>query len=272
VDILLVLLLTLITIPVVEFTDGIARIILGVITLLIAPGYSLMAALFPNRSVISSIERAGLTFVLSFAIVSLSGLALNFTPWGIRLTPVLITTEIIVLLCLAVAFWRRTRLPESERFVPKISLGGFRWSSINRLDRFLYAGLAVVVIGSLVTLGYVIAQPKNPESFTNFYMLGPEGKMENYPRQVALASQVPITLAIENHEKGAASYAIDIMFDGVKTDTIGPLSLADEQKWSDLITLTPSKAGLNQQVEFWLFKDGSTTPYSTLRLWLDVTG
>jgi len=40
-----------------------------------------------DRSGIDGIERVALAFGLSIAIVPLLGLVLNFTPWGIRLTP-----------------------------------------------------------------------------------------------------------------------------------------------------------------------------------------
>ncbi len=270
-DLVVVLLLSLITIPVVALTDGLARIVLGVIVLLIAPGYSLTAALFPQRATVKCIERAGLSLVLSFAIVSLSGLALNFTPWGIRLTPIMIAIESLIVLLLGIAFYRRSLLPETERFAVHLKMGRWRFGQLDKIDRVLYAALFVVVIGALSTLGYVIAQPKNQESFTDFYMLGPEGKMENYPRQVSLNGQATVTLAIENHERQAESYTVQVIFAGEQTGTIGPLNLENEQKWTDEVKLTPSQEGPGQPVELLLYKGSSPTAYLTLRLWLDVT-
>ena len=56
-----------------------------------SPGYSLIAALFCKEDDIDFIERIALSFGLSIAVVSLIGLCLNFTPWGIRLDPLLIS-------------------------------------------------------------------------------------------------------------------------------------------------------------------------------------
>ena len=57
--------------------------ILGVLFL---PGFTLIKTLFPTRE-IDNIERTALSIGMSLALVPLVGLLLNYTPWGIRLTP-----------------------------------------------------------------------------------------------------------------------------------------------------------------------------------------
>jgi uncharacterized membrane protein len=270
VDIISILIITLITIPVVEFTEGVPRIILGVIVLLLFPGYTLVAALFPAKRNLRGIERAGLTLILSFALVSLTGLALNYTTWGIRLNPLVISITALILICSIVAVIRRMRLPEEDRFRLGFSFQVPRWTAWTPFDRVLSIALAVVVIGSLGTLAYVIERPKAQEDFTNFYMLGPNGMMENYPSSITLNEQADITLGIENHENKVSRYTVKVVFDGQEVQTIGPLTLADEQKWSNKISLKPSRAGDNQKVEFYLYKNEETAPYLNLRLWLDV--
>jgi hypothetical protein len=63
------------------------RYILGSVFVVFLPGYSLIKALFPTRE-IDNIERTALSIGMSLALVPLVGLLLNYTPWGIRLTPV----------------------------------------------------------------------------------------------------------------------------------------------------------------------------------------
>ena len=65
------------------------RIPLGLVMVLFVPGYTLIAALFPKKADLEGIERTALAFGLSIAVVPLIGLGLNYTPWGIRLEPVL---------------------------------------------------------------------------------------------------------------------------------------------------------------------------------------
>jgi len=64
-----------------------------------------------ERSGIDGIERVALAFGLSIAIVPLLGLILNFTPWGIRLVPIVVTVAGFTLLSTGVAARRRWALP-----------------------------------------------------------------------------------------------------------------------------------------------------------------
>ncbi|MEZ0393810.1 MAG: DUF1616 domain-containing protein [Desulfurococcaceae archaeon] len=64
-----------------------ARYVLGTIFVLFMPGYSLVRLLYP-RDELSPLEELALSIGLSLALVPLIGLALNYTPWGIRLDPV----------------------------------------------------------------------------------------------------------------------------------------------------------------------------------------
>ena len=64
-----------------------ARYLFGSVFVLFLPGYSLVRALFGGRD-LDNIERFALSVGLSLALVPLTGLLLNYTPWGIRATPV----------------------------------------------------------------------------------------------------------------------------------------------------------------------------------------
>jgi len=64
-----------------------ARYLFGSLFVLFLPGYSLIKALFSDRE-LDIIERVALSIGLSLALVPMAGLLLNYTPWGIRTTPV----------------------------------------------------------------------------------------------------------------------------------------------------------------------------------------
>lgn len=73
------------------------RYILGAIFVLYLPGYSLIKLLFPEKE-LDNIERTALSMGMSLALVPITGLILNYTPWGIRTTPItlsLLTLTII---------------------------------------------------------------------------------------------------------------------------------------------------------------------------------
>ena len=78
------------TIPENAFPLVYARYILGLIFVLWLPGYTFIKALFPEKE-LDSIERAALSIGMSLALVPMIGLLLNYTPWGIRRTPITIS-------------------------------------------------------------------------------------------------------------------------------------------------------------------------------------
>ena len=82
------------------------RYVLGAVFVLFLPGYAFIKALFPTQVPIKlptenldTIERIALSAGMSLALVPIVGLLLNYTPWGIRLTPIVLS-----LLALTVVF------------------------------------------------------------------------------------------------------------------------------------------------------------------------
>ena len=63
------------------------RYVLGAIFVVFLPGYSLIKALFPEKE-LDNIERTALSIGMSLALVPITGLILNYTPWGIRTAPI----------------------------------------------------------------------------------------------------------------------------------------------------------------------------------------
>lgn len=86
-----------------------ARYILGSIFILWLPGYTLTKALFPTKE-IGQIERAALSIGMSLALVPITGLLLNYTPWGIRLTPVTLSLLALTLALATVALLRERQV------------------------------------------------------------------------------------------------------------------------------------------------------------------
>ena len=99
-DLALVIFLTIMCIPFVlipPLNETPVRIILGLSLVLFLPSYALIATLFPRKDDLDGIERIALSFGLSIAISPLLGLALNYTLFGIRLTPVLIVLMVFTI-------------------------------------------------------------------------------------------------------------------------------------------------------------------------------
>lgn len=130
-------------------------------------------------------------------------------------------------------------------------------------------GLAIVcAIGAIVYLAVV---PKTGDKFTEFYILGTDGKAEDYPREVKVGQEANVILGIANHEYETASYRVEIAIDGLKNKEIGLIVLANGEKWQEEVSFTPTTAGDNQKVEFLIYRSGQVEPYQSLRLWIDVS-
>jgi len=86
------------------------RYVLGSILVLFVVGYSTVEALYPEERSLTSLERLALSIGLSLAVVPLVGLVLNYTPWGIRLEPVLVSLSLYTTLVALVAAYRKFKL------------------------------------------------------------------------------------------------------------------------------------------------------------------
>lgn len=104
------------TVPENSFPLAYIRYILGTIFVLWLPGYSVIKALFPTEEKnekssgnLDSILRAALSVGLSLALVPMVGLLLNYTPWGIRLTPIVLSLFALTTIFATVAIVREHR-------------------------------------------------------------------------------------------------------------------------------------------------------------------
>ena len=84
-----------------------ARYVLGTLFVLYMPGMALIEALYPREEELSPLERLALSIGLSLAVVPLIGLVLNYTPWGIRLNPILASLTLYTAAMLTLAAYRK---------------------------------------------------------------------------------------------------------------------------------------------------------------------
>jgi uncharacterized membrane protein len=191
--------------------DSTIRIILGLPFLFFIPGYTLVFALFPTKKEkigIDSIERIALSFGFSIAIVSLLGLILNFTPWQIRLEPILLLLFFFVLSVGSVAFYRWKTIPLEQRFILSFEISPSK--SNNALDNALtiILGISIIIAATLVI--YIIVTPKTGEPFTEFYILGPTGNTADYPRYLSAEENTSIIIGLVNYEYKTMNYSIEV--------------------------------------------------------------
>jgi len=288
-DLTLVIFFTLLCIPFVLIPPlneiSPIRIILGLPLVLFLPGYTLIATLFPRKDDLDGIERVALSFGLSIAITPLLGLGLNYTPFGIRLTPVLIVLSVFTIALAIGAYVRRSRIREADRFV--VDFGAFFKSTKDsfkttdsKVDKILTAVLIISIVLALSVTVYVIITPKEGEKFTEFYVLGPGGMAEEYPTNLTVGEEGEVIIGVVNHEYANVSYLLEMMLNG---EIINEKSvvLNHNETWEGPFVFKPTRKGDNQKLEFLLYKnpfnksvygeEDEEEIYRTLHLWLDVT-
>jgi uncharacterized membrane protein len=211
-DILLCLLASLLLIPLILFDiEPTLRLIIGLPFILFIPGYVLVFALFPAKKTdrgIDTLERIVISFGLSIAVVPLIGLLLNYTPWGIRLEPIFLSLLIFIVSVGLYGFYRWRKTDPEERFI--ISLNVTLPKQENKIDRALTIILVIAIIIVITSLIYVITMPKTDETFTEFYLLGPTGKAEGYPRNLTTQENATVIIGVANHENHLINYTIEV--------------------------------------------------------------
>ena len=271
-DLLVIAVLTLLLQPLIYIgpTEPV-RIALGLLLVLFSPGYVLAAALYPRREQLKGVERIALALGLSLALVPLLGLALNFTPWGIRFTPILVTLSLWTLVLAAVAWHQRLRIAAPERFdvswTPVVA-----WLRRPRRPVDLALGL-ILTLAALAIVGamsWKIQQPTPGESFTEFYVLGAERMLQDYPTNLRVGEAQNYNVGIVNHEKETVTYAIRAFLSGTRTGYVGPLTMDDGEGWDGKISVTPTPAGAWQKLELQLFREPGKEVYSSVHLFVDV--
>ena len=127
---------------------------------------------------------------------------------------------------------------------------------------------------SLVTLTYIIATPKEGEHYTEFYILGPGGKADNYFSKYILGQTGNVIIGIVNHEYRPVNYTMEIRLENTSLslpENQKHISLGHNETWEEPVAYTPPFEGQKMKLEFLLFNETDTTaPYRDLYLWIDV--
>lgn len=295
------------------------RVPVGLVFVLFAPGYALIAALFPEqgeqpdaelnddseegglslRRGIDGIERVALSFGLSIAVVPLIGLVLNFTPWGIRLAPIMVGVSGFTLAAVAVAAHRRWQLPPEDRF--RVPYRGWvqdarteLFEPTDRIDGALNILLVVSILLAVGAVGYAVMVPPQGEQFTEFYLLTEDDEGElvasGYPTEFERGESQPVVVGIENHEGEPIEYTVVVQLQEVEVvgnetnvtqreelDRLTSPPVADNESWQQTHDIQPTMAGDELRLQYLLYRDDvpamptRENAYRDLHLWINVS-
>lgn len=272
-------LITNIFILVPVLSESFLRTYLGVILVLFLPGYALTGALFPAKKDIDGIERAAISFGLSISIAPVLGLSLNYSSWGVREIPLLTEFSIFTLLMCAIAYYRRRLLSETEVFGVSFKKCYLSMKakvlekSESKTDKVIAFIFVLSMLASIGSLAYIIGNPKEGEHFTEFYILGNNSTIRDYPTEFVQGEKGTVTVGIINHEYRPMDYTIDVRLENRSLpESQKQISLGNNMSWEEPVTFKPPLKGKNMKLEFLLFNETEKTiPYRNLNLWINVT-
>lgn len=228
---------------------------LAFLALLLVPGYLMTLTFFPRQRDLADLDRMVLS--LGFSIMSVAGLGpiLNVLPGRLTHQVTALGVWVWALAWALAAGLRRRLRPSDDVYLPlrqpaQVKLGAL----------FVSAGLGVIV-----GLGALTGRWHANVRFTEFYMLGAQGKMADYPTSVSPGGAVALTLVVRNVEGRQLAYQIRPSRCPRVIQT-PPLVPGQEWRWiwrcqAEHLTGTPA-------LRFDLYRPGDHTPYRKLVLHL----
>ncbi len=274
----ILVLFSIIFILIPPFNQTFIRILVALPLLLFLSGYSFILFVFPKQGELSLIERFTLSIGLSVAISVFDGFALNYTQWGYRPNSIVISLSIIISIFLACGYFQRWRQGGNAYDFSTI-YSALRSKEIDTgtdydplLEKMLIKTMIIGIIIVSAMLIYAIITTE-PEKFTTLYIIGLNGKAEDYPGEIKINSPTHLLVGIENHEYKAVNYTLRVQLDN-RILNEQPVYLNHQSKWLDNVTFTPlitssialSKKEKKSKLEFILLKDNY--PYRSVHLWV----
>ncbi len=205
------------------------RLIAALPLVLFLPGYALISVLFPATARasgeavtpgigptrgIGGVERCGLAFVVSLAIVPVVVIVLAVSDWGLT-TESIATTLVVWTVALAqIGVVRRLLVPETERFSvsPTDLVGPFGTSSESAVATASSAllTLSIAVAAGALLLAFVAPQAAGGYTELGLYTENDDGELVagETPEEIAEGESVPVTTTVENEEDEDVEYTL----------------------------------------------------------------
>ncbi len=240
--------------------------------------------MFPKRGELGPIERFTLSIGLSIAITVFDGFALNYTRWGFRPNSIVISLSLIMGIFLILAIFQRLRLKESGYSFSFNDIVTFYHTIRNEkpengpeydpaLEKMLIKTMIVCILIVSAMLVYAKVTTE-PEKFTALYILGENGKAENYPEELRLNETSHLLVGIENYEYETVNYKLVLKFgDSVLKEE--DIKLDHKSKWLNNVTFEPLLSqstafaeSTPKKLEIQLLKDNKT--YRSVHLLMTV--
>jgi uncharacterized membrane protein len=133
--------------------------------------------------------------------------------------------------------------------------------------------LMIAMVLSIIVAGAMFAYAKatrETETFSALYILGPDGKAENYPATISTSDPARVIAGIQNYEHAGVNYTLQVKLDSILLEEI-KVTLGHNEKWEQELVLTPERFRQGRQkLEFLLYKEEvGNFAYRSVHLWIN---
>jgi len=253
--------------------DGnILRIIFGVPFLLFLPGYSLVSALWVKHSELDPLERVGFSFGLSLALVTLVGLGINYTPWGITLLSVVLGVYVLIIFLNVITCFRRKQLNAEDRFTLRTEYILAKADTLKSTDTIVIVIVIIAIVIGVGLLSFIAMNPPS-EKYSELFILDSNGTTDNYPTDLDVNESASIIINVVCHEDEDTDYQVVVTLETQNNGNITleelDFSLENKEKWENILNFSVNESGLFR-LNITLFKGNEEDAYASNHLWIDV--
>jgi uncharacterized membrane protein len=267
VDVLLALAIGLVALAVVvelpASSANVVRVAIAIGAVLFVPGYMSLAALYPHPEEVMPHERAALAFGFSLAVVSLVGLALNFSPWGIRAIPFMSALGLWDATACGVTILRRRGRARISGTVSAPAAARLRATRLV----LPAACLAAAALGAAAVVA-LLGTPRQ-EQFTEFYLQSPAGSFP-LPGPMLVNGAVSVRLTVANREGSAQRYRIEPGLGERRLPSIEVGGLRDGAAWERVLSFQADTTTGRTTLRFDLYRGSEAKPFRSLALQMEI--
>lgn len=265
---------------------------LGIPLVFFAPGYALVALLFPQagtsqkekwssptrfrRAGVTAGERCALSFGVSVALLTPLGILFSLARLPFDRKYIIAAVAGFTLGVTVLAVIRRYTTPREDRLSVSVRGGASRlyralFHEESNADVLLNLALALSVVVALTAVGFAVAAPQDGEHFSDLSLLtrGENGNYvaEGYPTNFTVGDGQPVVVELENHEDRAMNYTVVVQLQRVEQRPDGSARVVAREEidrfghrvraggtWRTSRDIVPNATGENLRVEYLLYK------------------
>lgn len=232
----------------------VVRLSLSLLSALFVPGYLLVSTVFPLARDLDHLLRVCLSLACSFALIILFSALIALSPLD-RSTNVELVSVYVAIVGLAIAATARHRsLPLHEQPVYRLT---FSTRGLLR-DRFTLIGLLFCVT---LSAGALIGVAPGGGQATELSLVGVEGTIR--PVQPD-----GLTVDVHSHESAATTFQLVVTWQGQVIGHSPFFTVRPGQTSREPLHTTPPPGTGPTPINVMLIKQGSTTPYRQLTVWV----